>query len=89
MMLVHGDQDAVINFNNHREAVKQWCGLHDLNPETPDKKYPLPSQPNYEISVYGSSAVMAISAGHVTHNNPAKGMRLRGLSVLIRLKKPS
>lgn len=72
MMLVHGDQDAVINFNNHREAVKQWCGLHDLNPETPDKKYPLPSQPNYEISVYGSSAVMAISAGHVTHDNPAK-----------------
>ncbi len=24
MMLVHGNKDAVINFNDHREAVKQW-----------------------------------------------------------------
>ncbi|EST08901.1 Esterase, PHB depolymerase [Kalmanozyma brasiliensis GHG001] len=71
MMLVHGNRDQVINFNDHREATKQWCTLHNLDPESPTKKYALPSQPNYEVSVYGSS-VMAITADGVTHDNPAK-----------------
>ncbi|SPO31158.1 related to acetylxylan esterase [Ustilago trichophora] len=71
MMLVHGKQDQVISFNDHREAVKQWTSLHNLNPDQPTKKYKLDSQPNYEVSMYGSS-VMAIAADGVTHDNPAK-----------------
>lgn len=71
MMLVHGKQDPVINFNDHREAVKQWTCLHNLNPDQPTKRYRDQSQPNYEISVYGSS-VMAVAAEGVTHSNPAK-----------------
>lgn len=49
----------------------RWCNLHNLDPETPTKKYKLPSQPNYEVSLYGSS-VMAVAADGVTHDNPAK-----------------
>ncbi|GAC94828.1 carbohydrate esterase [Pseudozyma hubeiensis SY62] len=72
MMLVHGRQDQVINFNDHREAVKQWCGLHDLNPDQPSKKNTLPGESNYEVSVYGPNQVLAISAQGVTHQNPLK-----------------
>lgn len=71
MMLVHGKQDQVINFNDHKEAVKLWTSLHNLNPDKPTKQYKDPKQPNYEYSVYGS-AVLAIAADGVTHDNPAK-----------------
>ncbi|SJX64757.1 related to acetylxylan esterase [Sporisorium reilianum f. sp. reilianum] len=72
MLLVHGDQDAIINFNDHREATKQWCGLHGFDADTPTQKKPLNTLPNYEMSKYGSAAVTAISAKGVTHDNPAK-----------------
>ncbi|KAJ1599405.1 hypothetical protein NDA14_001002 [Ustilago hordei] len=71
MMLVHGKNDEVIGFNQHTEAVKQWCGLHNLDPSRPTKVYKLPDAPNYVVSVYGSD-VMAIAADGVTHDNPAK-----------------
>ncbi|SOV03511.1 related to acetylxylan esterase [Ustilago sp. UG-2017a] len=71
MMLVHGKNDQVIGFNQHTEAVKQWCGLHNLDPSRPTKVYKLPDAPNYVVSVYGSD-VIAIAADGVTHDNPAK-----------------
>ncbi|CDR99885.1 hypothetical protein [Sporisorium scitamineum] len=71
MMLVHGTNDPILHYNDHREATKQWCGLHGFDPENPTKKEVLPSLPNYEASSYGS-AVVAITAKGVTHDNPAK-----------------
>ncbi|KAJ9475059.1 Carboxylic ester hydrolase [Pseudozyma hubeiensis] len=71
MMLVHGDADQTINFNNHGEAIKQWTGMHGLNPDQPSKTYALASDSRYLVSEYGSS-VMAVRAKDFTHDNPAK-----------------
>lgn len=71
MVLVHGKADPVINFNDHLESVKQWCGLHNLDPSQPTKVYKLPNAPNHEVSVYGSD-VMAIAVDGVGHDPPCQ-----------------
>ena len=72
MMLVHGTADATISFNDLREAVKQWTGLHGLDANKPTKTETLPNESNYQVTYYGGNTVMAIAAGGVTHDNPAK-----------------
>ncbi|KAJ1017856.1 hypothetical protein NDA16_005172 [Ustilago loliicola] len=71
MMLVHGKADPIINFDDHLEAIKQWCGLHNLNPSNPSKVYKLPDALNHEVFVYGSD-VMAIAADGVGHDPPCQ-----------------
>lgn len=70
VQLFHGTEDEVLNYTNHREAVKQWASVLGL-PATPTTSTPDTPMPGWTKDSYGPHGWLeAYSAAGVSHNIP-------------------
>lgn len=70
LQIWHGTNDETLNYNNHREAIKQWTNVFGYS-ETPQQVVQNFPVSGWTKSVYGPN-FEAISAQGVPHNIPIK-----------------
>lgn len=68
LILYHGTADTTLNFNNHREAIKQWTNVFNY-PSNPVQTLNNNPVNGWTKSIYGDNFV-AVTANGVTHNLP-------------------